>query len=284
MLSTLLAVHLVLTQDITIDEKAQAVVDAYSKAWASTNSVQFRMRKTEWQKNGRPFFEDVTVKFKKPGNVYMFQHSPNKGQEALYVPGKDAKNLTAHPGSFPDVTVTLDVGGGMATKNQHHPIFHSGFTYALSIIENALADAKKDPKGEKLEYGGEVTVNGRVGELVRVTSGGRAPKKVQAKAGESLLDFAKRVNQDPFVIVMANADLSDLSSDLEAGKTYTVPAYYATKCEFVIDKEFHLPLKQTIFIGDKGDKDYEKTEFLDYKINPSFTDADFSKDNKAYGF
>lgn len=283
MLSTLL-VSVLISQDIQIDEKALAVVDAYAKAWNAMNTVEFRMKKTEWMRGGRPYYEDITVKFKKPGSVYMFQHGPNKGQEVLYVPSKDPKNLTAHPGSFPDVTVSLDIGGGMATKNQHHPIYHSGFTYALAIIQDALATAKKDPKGERLEYGGEVTVNGRVGELVRVHAGTRESKKVAAKAGESLLEFGKRVGQDPYVILMANPKIGDLSDDLEGGQSYVVPAYYAQKCEFVIDKEFHMPIKQTIFNGEKGDKDYEKTEFMDYKINPPFTDADFSKDNKAYHF
>jgi hypothetical protein len=207
---------------------------------------------------------------------------PIAGREILYDRVRDPRRLTVHNGQFPDLTLNLNINGMLATHDQHHTIEALGFDQAVQIFKDALAAAKKEPHGEWLQYGGERTFAGRAVDYVIMNAGKRPARKVAAEEDESLLAFAKRVGMDAYVIYAANPDIRSLTSELDGGEEYVVPAYYAKRCESWFDKQTGMPLKQTMY-DDAGEL-YESYEHYDIALDAPLGEHDFAKDNPDYGF
>jgi len=52
--------------------------------------------------------ETIAVKFRRPYAIYMkWTGAVKAGQEVIYVRGRNDGKLSAHPGKFPDITVSL---------------------------------------------------------------------------------------------------------------------------------------------------------------------------------
>jgi hypothetical protein len=112
-------------------------------------------------------------------------------------------------------------------------------------------------------------------------TGKRQRHQEVAHDDESLFAFAERVGADVYSIYRINPSIRSLSSDLDGGESYTIPAYYVDRCESWHDKETGMPLKQVIW---NDGKLYESYENLDLKIDPPLSEADFDPANPAYGF
>lgn len=282
MIVTALSLGLFVSAGVSVDPKAKELLDRLDREWKAVQTATYRCKRMERMRNGKEARDEQNVKFRKPNEVYMSCLSPCKGQEVIYSQTKNAKQLRVHPGSFPDVTLWLDVHGDLTTKNQHHVIYHTDLGYALDIIRRAFKAVETDPQGEKLEYGGTVTRAGRQGELVRLVAGNRPPTTAKANKGETFLDMGRRIKVDPYVLYAANEKVSSLNSRLDPDKDYIVPAYYAEKTEMVLDPKTGLLLENKMWNGD-GEV-YEHFEYFDFVVNPPLTDADFDEKNPAYHF
>lgn len=265
-----------------LDPQAKAAIDRYDKAYAEMKTLQYKFKKQERMRDGTVIREEAFCKFRKPGDVYLAALKPKVGQEVIYRPSVEKNKLTVHPGSFPDVTLNLDVHGSLTTKNQHHPVYHTDFGYGLSVLKRALGENGAGQNGEKAEYKGIETRNGRKAEIVLLTVGNKPPKRVAANKGESVFSFAKRVGQDAYIIFDANESIGALSDKLDEGETYVVPAYYGEKTEMAIDLETGFLVSQTVYNGDG--EIYEKFEYSEMVVNPPLTDLDFDPKNPAYKF
>ncbi len=274
---TVVATSLVLAADA----EALAALDRFFARWQDVQAMTYRLEKKERLCDGELVVEEVAVKLKKPASFYLGAIKPRRGQEAIYVRERDARRLVAHPGSFPDLTVRLDIRGGMATKRQHHVITHSGLDYTVRSLKRSLKAARERPAGERMEHGGTGTLFGRPVEWVRMWAGSAAPRAVEAKPGEPLVVFADRVEQDAYVILCANPDLDGLDETLSA-RAYTVPYYYASKTEIALDQETHLPLRLAFY--EPAERLYEQYDFMDVAVNPPLAEVDFDPDNPAYNF
>ena len=283
MIASLLCLQLAVSAgDLTIDPKAKAAIDRLDKAWAGVKTATYKMKKHERMRNDKESREENLVKFRKPADVYINCIKPCTGQEVIYAPGKNEKQLRVHPGRFPDLTLWLDVHGDLVMNNQHHPIYHMDIGYGIDITRRTFKAVETDAQGEKCEYGGAVTRNGRTGDLVRLIAGNRAPKMVEAKKGETFLTMGRRIGADAYMMYVANPEVSSVNSKLGGGKLYRVPAYYAEKTEMVIDVETGYLLDLTLWNGDG--EIYEHYEYLDFVANPPLTDLDFDEKNPAYKF
>jgi len=270
------------SQGLKLDEPALAAVDRFESVWKAAKSATYRIVKTERLRNGDVITEELAIKLRKPGNVYVRMIRPIKGREIIYNRVKTPRKLTVHNGAFPDLTLNLDVRGSLATRNQHHTIESLGFDQAVQVFKSALAVAKKSPHGEWLQYGGERTFAGRPVHYVIMNAGKRPARREVARDDESLFDFAERVGMDAYVIYNVNPQIRSLTSELDEGESYLVPAYYAQRCDSWFDKETGMPLKQAMFDA-KGTL-YESYEHYDIKLNVDLADADFDVKNPAYGF
>ena len=190
--------------------------------------------------------------------------------------------MIVHPGHFPDITLSLDIEGNLAAKNQHHTVAEVGFDETLRVLRADLALAQKEPRGERLEWLGARKFDGRAVEVVSLVAGSRPGRNEAARGHESLFAFARRVGMEPYVIFVANPSPSSLTSKLEAGREYAVPAYRASRTEYWFEVETGMLLKQIAW--NAQNELYESYEHYEMRLNPQLTDADFDRDNPAYGF
>ena len=266
----------------SFDPRAVALIERFAEAWKKTPGATFRVSKIERLRDGGERFERSFVKLKKPGMIYMAIEKPRAGTEALYVLARDPDKLIAHRGHFPDVTVKLDIHGGLALRDQHHPISHTDLQYTIDILRSALERARREPRGERLEYGGKGEVDGRPAKIVRLYGGNRPVELVRARRSEKLFDFAARVGMDAYVIFAANPKIHSLTSVLKEGESYAVPPYYGHKTEMVFDAATGLLLSQAIW-NDQGEL-YERYDYSDMKPGAPLNDVDFDRKNPAYHF
>lgn len=264
-----------------VDPRALAAVEHFERTWRAAKSATYRIVKKERMRSGELITEELAIKYQKPGRAYVRMIQPIAGREIIYDRTKNPKKLVVHNGQFPDLTLKLDIYGGLATKNQHHTIENLGFDQALTIFRKALEEAKREGHGERLEYAGEGTFAGRRVHKVVMRTGKRKAKRVTAREDESLFAFAERVGQDPYVIYMANQNIRSLHSELDEGESYVVPPYYAERCESWHDVETGMPLRQVMY---NGDKLYESYEHYDIVLDAELTDRDFDPKNPAYNF
>jgi outer membrane lipoprotein-sorting protein len=270
------------SEGLTLDAPALAAVDRFEATWRAAKSATYRIVKTERLRKGKVVVEELAIKLLKPGKVYVKMASPIAGREILYDRVKAPRKLTVHNGAFPDLTLNLDVRGMLATHDQHHTIEALGFDQAVQIFRSALAIARQSPHGEYLQYAGERTFAGRPVDYVIMNSGKRPARSEEAQEDESLFDFADRVGMDAYVIYGANPQIRSLTSELDEGESYVVPAYYAQRCDSWFDKATGMPLKQAMYDA-KGTL-YESYEHRDIQLDAKLSEADFDVKNPAYGF
>jgi outer membrane lipoprotein-sorting protein len=98
--------------------------------------------------------------------------------------------------------------------------------------------------------------------------------------GENLVTIAYKLFVSDYMIMSVNSDI-DGYYDVKPGQKIKVPNAYARKTFLFIDKETYLPVVQIMY-DEKGL--FSKYEFTDVKVNPKFSDVDFSKENDQYDF
>lgn len=265
-----------------IDPRAVREVDRLAAAWEAVQTLTYRLEKRERMRDGEMTYEECLVKLRRPGQVYIRRLAPREGQEVLYDAHKNPRELTAHPGRFPDLTLNLDIEGGLATKDQHHPVTSSGFGDVVSMLRSAIAEAQSRPAGEQLRFLGVHEMGGQPAIGLELRAGSTPPREETAQPGESLFDFARRVGMDAYAILVANPRIGDLDDDLRGGETYVVPTYYAHRGRIWLDVESHLPIRVTLW--DAQGHLYEDYRHFDLQVDPPLSDVDFSVENPAYGF
>ncbi len=270
------------SEGLKLDEPALAAVNRFESVWREAKSATYRIIKTERLRKGKVVTEELAIKLRKPGHAYVRMVRPIEGREIIYDHVKTPHKLTVHNGAFPDLTLNLDVRGMLATHDQHHTIESLGFDQAVQIFKTALAAAKLSPHGEWLQYAGERTFAGRPVDYVVMNSGKRPARKEVAQADETLFEFAERVRMDAYVIYTANPQIRSITSELEEGEPYSVPAYYAQRCDSWFDKETGCRSSRPVFDA-KGTL-YESYEHHDIRLDAKLTDADFDVKNPDYGF
>lgn len=281
MLGTLVLISLA-SSFSSIDSRVEACVARFERVWSRTDRVAYNMVKAERMRNGRTIREEITIKFRKPKTVYVAQVKPRPGQEAIYDPSRDPDEVLAHPGRFPDFTVSLDVYGRYATKDQHHPVTHIDFGYTIRTIRRTLESAQGSPYGERAEFIGTERLDGREVEHIRL-SGGRAPwRSERARDDESVFAFAERVGADPYLVFYNNPSIRRVTDELDEDERYTVPPYYSPQLDLWFDVDTGM-LRKLEAVDYQG-RLYERFEYVKMRLNPVLTDYDFDPDNPAYDF
>ncbi|MEM6730950.1 MAG: DUF1571 domain-containing protein, partial [Myxococcota bacterium] len=230
----------------------------------------------------RTISEEITIKFRKPRTLYVAQVKPRSGQEVIYDPRRDPDELLAHPGRFPDFTVSLDIYGSYSTKDQHHPISHIDFGYTIAVIRRMLAAADGSPHGEVVQWLGQKTLKGKRVNHIRIEGGDAPWRRVRARDDESVFAFADRVGSDAYVVFYNNPDIRKLTSELDEDETYLVPPYYSPKLDLWFDEE--TGMLHSLEARDYQGRLYERFNYIKMVPNAPLTDRDFDPDNPDYDF
>ncbi len=182
---------------------------------------------------------------KQPFSIYMkWVGEVNRGQEALYVAGKNDGKLKVHPGGILGIfNLNLDPEGGRAMNHNRHPITEAGIGHSLLLIREELALSRKNKEGE-------------------ITA-------LEKKAGE---DSVFRCFRTVLPAEKVKRGLKKASRE----------EYYAAISEVCLDIGSLLPVSIAIY-DSKGEL-LEKYGYREIKCNVGLTDRDFDPDNDEYSF
>jgi hypothetical protein len=222
------------------------------------------------------------VKWARPYRIYIKNiEEPKLGRELLFVRGKNGEELLAHKGSFPDITLSIDPYGSLASDCNHHPITEASIHVIFEVMDRNFRLAHQRLEGEIRVAGSEML-------------GERPCKKIEArfvkggwfhtmKEDETLWDVAHRYGKNMYQILHHNQDKGwEEADDPSAGDQVYIPRYYASRMEVWIDEELNLPIKAQAF--DHFGQLYEVFEFRDMRVNTGLTEKDFDEDNPDYDF
>lgn len=255
--------------------------DMFRKMMATIDGIEtlsFRLDKKERIKGKMmPGSQDVKLNAK-PFRVYLKVHVPNKGAEVLYREGENKGNAKVNPNAFPYVTLNLDPDGSILRKDQHHSVKELGFAYTGDLL-NYVYNKYKDKINEYVSINGEVTYEGRACWNVTLTNKEYKIENYTAKAGENIIDIARKLRLDEYAILELNGKKS--YDDIKAGETIKVMNSLCKQIEMYIDKETYLPLYQKLF-DEKGLM--AVYEYSNLKINPTFKPEEFTTEYSEYDF
>lgn len=99
---------------------------------------------------------EIYMKYRKPAQYYFkWKTGRFKGQEVIYVEGKNNDRIVAHSGGFLSfITLYLDPEGRIAMKRDHHSLKRSGLEKINDIISKSLDHHKQSGLGQ-IELKGE---------------------------------------------------------------------------------------------------------------------------------
>jgi outer membrane lipoprotein-sorting protein len=244
-------------------------------SWKKVTDLSGEMKKQELYGSKLNAEETIILKFAKPFKVYVkYTTPPYKGREALYQGSKwnDGK-IKASDKGLP--TVNLEIYGKMAMKDQHHPITHIGFDFAIKNTIKSIDDAKA--AGElDIKATGTDKIGGRGCTKIEVKYNSKAGQEHQSVKGDTWFSVSDKYSIDYYVLLHHNQG-KKLGKD-----TLWVPKYYGSKQEFCIDDASGLPIKSQTW--DHNGKLYESYTYTKFNINVGLTDADFDPENENYGF
>lgn len=259
-------------------QDARTIINNMTTAVAKGKTFEYTMKQTE-RINGVNYTNKIFTKVSlSPLKIYINNiEGDNEGKELIYVKGERSDKV------YINVLfgVALSPFNSKVRKNQHHTILESGFGLLLSAIKDAVKRADAESKfDEVFTYKGMVTFDGKSCYKMELNDPTFAYVDYTIKSGETLYSIAIKKNICEQLIIENNSTLSGFSSGSE-GMVIKIPSSYAKKTILYIDKATSYPIYQEMY-DDKGL--FEKYEFYGLKINPTFTDLDFSDDNDAYNF
>jgi len=243
---------------------------------AAMNTVSLKME--SYERIGDKY---ITTKFlvkrsRKPLNVYYKQSFPVDGAEVLL--NSNGKVLV-NPGTFPWITMEMDINSSLLRKDQHHGIMESGYDYFVLLMSELFrkyADSlSKNVILEKTE-----TINNKSCYKISLNNPAYKIYTYKVTKDETILSIAGRLKISEYKICELN-NKNSVSEKIQAGTGLKLPTDYAKSMILWIDTKMKIPLKMEVY-DEKGL--YEKYVFNEVVINPVFKNLDFEKDNPDYKF
>lgn len=227
--------------------------------------------------NGHLHLAESTIKINFNPKMIYFK-SVIKGNELLWVHGKNKGNAVVHSRSFP-VNLDLDPYGSIMRKDNHHTIFDLGFPYIGSIVANTIVKWPKD-FDKHFSYAGTIIWNHVECHQLIISFPEYKYVEYTVTKGETVNSIANKLSTSDYKIRNKNG-LHSYYGSIKEGKKLLVPTPYANKVVLYIDKKTYMPINVKIY-DEEGL--FESYEFFNVKINTTFTSDEFSEKFKGYGF
>jgi hypothetical protein len=233
-----------------LDPALQMAYTSFNLIRGSIKDYSATMIKQE-RINGKlndPEFMFIKVRHE-PFSVYLYFLGPERirGQEALYVEGQNNGNLLGHGVGIKKIigTVPLQPNGDMAMAGQRYPITEIGI---LNLTKRLIEVGEADKKFDECEV--------------------KFWKGTKIKVGPNIKPRSCMCIQVTHPVPRKNF------------KFYEAYIY--------VDDELNIPIRYESYDWPEkpgGKKQLlESYTYVDIKLNNGFTDADFSENNKQYGF
>ncbi|WP_165864940.1 DUF1571 domain-containing protein [Rufibacter latericius] len=257
---------------------SKEIIDKMFVSIKQLRTVKFIMKNSERRENrNREGEQHIKINIS-PFWLYAYIAKPSKGVEALWRQGENNNNVLVHPNSFPYLSLNLDPNGSLVRSGSHHNLFAANPNYTADIIRDTYKKVGQE-FSEIFKYEGDAKFDGK--DCYRIVID-YTPYKLynyRVKQGEDVFSIAQKLYLNEFKIKELNK-LKDFTG-LKAGQVLVLPNAYAKKTILLIDKKTYLPLVQVIY-DELGF--FERYEYHDLQVNPSFKKDEFSKDFPAYHF
>jgi outer membrane lipoprotein-sorting protein len=214
-----------------------------------------------------------------PYKAYIFSITPNPGAEALLKKGENNDKVIVNPDRFPIPTLNLSPYHNILRRNHQYTLWEMGFNYITNVL-NGYMKKYGDSLYSYLRLDPDVIWNGKSYYQIVIEKKDFAWENYTVKAGETITTISNRLLVNDYMVLENNPDVKHFEN-LKTGQVIKVPNAFGKKIIFYADKLNFLPLAQIIY-DEKGF--YGRVEISSIVINPHFTDEDFSRDNKKYGF
>ncbi len=220
--------------------------------------------------------------------LFKINESPKKvyakdkieGVEIMYVQGWNNNKVYINPNGFPWTNLSFEVSSSRVREESHHLLTTAGFAFTEKLLRRTEQEIKTNNR--KLEefftYMGDTEFDGRPCYKLFMEYKDYRWKNHTVAKDQDLAALCMELGVPEFAVKERN----NLDyGKVRAGKTIQVPSAYAKKVVFFISKQSKLPLVQLLY----DDKDlYEKYEYRNMQINPSFPADEFTENCSSYGF
>ena len=261
-----------LTQSKEVFDKMMfAMSDA--KAYSFVLDIQERIK-------GKFRYDEYIVKLQaNPYKAYVYSINPNPGAEGLLIKGENNERACINPNRFPFITLNLSPYSMILRKNHQYTFWQLGFNFIGSVLKDY--QKKFGPSFySHLQLDNDTIIKGKHFYRIVITQINFHFTDYTVKKGETIVTISQKLLVNDYMILEANPGCKHFD-DVKAGDVIKVPSVFGKKIELYIDKINFLPLVQIIY-DNKGL--YSRIEFSSFVLNPGFTELDFSKNNKKYGF
>lgn len=205
--------------------------------------------------------------------VYYERGFPDKGAKVLYDASADSIKMTVKPNTFPWVPISLGKDDWMVRKGGHHTVDQAGFDYTLDILDFIMKKYGAESCGF-IRFGTQGELDGTRCQNVELDNPHFTWINYTLKDGETVESIAKERRISDYMILQRNPQYNKYS-DIYPGTVIRIPVDYAKRMTVCVDEQTGLPALIRIY-DDQGL--YEEYQFLNMKVNPPFTDADFVLD------
>lgn len=245
-------------------------------AIAAAETITMKME--SYERTGSTY---ETTKFfikrsRKPLNIYYRQYFPKDGAEILL---KKDGMLWVNPGSFPWVTLDMDVNSSLLLKNQHHTIMDAGFDFFAMVLSD-LIRSHSDSLPQLIKLQGQEKINETLCYKIGFSNPGYHLYSYTLTKAETPQQLASRLKIPAYKICELN-QISSVTQRVSAGTKLTLPSEYAKSMILWLAKDTRIPAKMEIY-DEKGL--FEKYIFNEVVINPVFKSNEFEKTFHEYNF
>jgi len=256
--------------------EAKVIIEKMLASIDKLKTLSYTMKGWERLNDGKDQYSEIDAKLNvKPQKIYIHSKAePNKGVQIIYNEEFYGKKAYVNAGKFIP-NLKLEPFSSRMRDKQHHTILNTGFSTLGNIIKNALQRAEKEAKQEDfdkfLKYEGEITWNNINCYKITITDPTFSYINYTVKEGDDVESLERSKFICGYLIIDKNENVKDFWS-LKPGMVIKIPSSYAKKTTLYIDKNTMLPIYQVM--SDES-KQFEKYEFYNVKVNPTFKETDF---------
>ena len=225
-------------------------------------------------------YDEYVVKLNNnPYKAYIYSVTPNPGAEGLLIEGVNNNKALINPNRFPFITLSLNPYSMLLRKNHQYTIWQLGFNFIHEVLEGYL---KKfgDAFYTNLQIEADAVSKGKSFYQLVIEKNDFHFDDYKVLRGENMVTIGQKLLINDYMILEANPKYKHFD-DAKAGEVIKVPSVYGKKIILYVDKITFLPMVQIIY-DNRGL--YGRVELSSFVLNPKFTEMDFSKNNKKYGF
>ncbi|MEP7168384.1 MAG: DUF1571 domain-containing protein [Bacteroidota bacterium] len=260
-------------------EKSKEIFDKMMVAMKDVKTCSYVLDIQERIKGTFRYDEYIVKLNSAPYKAYAYSVNPNPGAEGLLIEGENNNKAYINPNRFPYITLSLSPYSMLLRKNHQYTILQLGFNFIHKVFEGYL---KKygNTLYDNLHLEQDVISKGRIYYQVVIEKNDFHFEDYKVQPGENMVSIGQKLLLNDYMILEANPEYKHFD-DVKAGDVIKVPSVFGKKIILYVDKVTFLPLVQIIY-DNKGL--YGRVEFSSFVLNPNFTEMDFSKNNKKYGF